>query len=212
LLGIIGKSKFAKHPASGSSQPPQAPRTTAELEADPTLQYKIKILLYDLTHLSKEPPSERRISCTIDKLYISIPYLSPDEACCVKSALVDHGSGHTSPDTTLQNWNSGRKQLAMQSSLISPTSSKSAERLDMPGHAVLTTWHRYTLIFLGFGKRNLRTKIFSQDYGDKDCLRQHSTGIKPGIKGSERNWGSRERDVTKVGLSEQKYTRESYCL
>lgn len=96
------KTRFDKHSASVRFQLSQAPQTTAELKADPIFHSKIKILLYDMTHISKDPTSERRTSCTTDELYISIPYFSPDEACCVKSALVDQGSRHTSPETTLR--------------------------------------------------------------------------------------------------------------
>lgn len=102
LLSIMGKGKSGKLSTGGSSHPSPAPKMTSELKADPTFQYKIKILLYDLTHISKDPASERRTSCTTDELYISAPYFSPDEASCAKSALVDQGPRHTGPDSTLE--------------------------------------------------------------------------------------------------------------
>lgn len=69
------------------------PQTTSELRANPTFQYKIKALLYDLANISKDRASEQRTLATTDELYISAPYFSPEEASCVRSALVDSDLG-----------------------------------------------------------------------------------------------------------------------
>jgi hypothetical protein len=64
-------------------------KTTTAIASDPTLGYKLCVLLYDLVNFVKDPNAERRLNATTDEHYISLPYFSPDEATVVKSAIVD---------------------------------------------------------------------------------------------------------------------------
>ncbi|RYP64672.1 hypothetical protein DL769_006580 [Monosporascus sp. CRB-8-3] len=59
------------------------------LRSDPILGYKIRVLLHDLRNLAKDRAAEQRTLSTTDELYISGPYFAPEEAACVKSAIVD---------------------------------------------------------------------------------------------------------------------------
>lgn len=85
---------------STASLPPKTPTqvaittpplsiTTATLRSDPNLGYKIKVLLYDLRNIEKDYAAVQRIQNTVDALYISTPYFTPEEAARVKSATVD---------------------------------------------------------------------------------------------------------------------------
>ena len=84
----------------GSNPPPGAvtaafistlpgPTSTIAIAADPTLGYKIRVLLYDFLNVTKDPNSERRINSTTDEHYISAPYFEHDQAMVVKAAIVD---------------------------------------------------------------------------------------------------------------------------
>ncbi|KAI1394557.1 hypothetical protein F4819DRAFT_262821 [Hypoxylon fuscum] len=77
-----------------SSNSTQTLKTTADLRADPTLSYKLKVLLFDLhndeSHNNESHKSRGRLLSTTDVLYIGSPYFTPDEAACVKAALVQN--------------------------------------------------------------------------------------------------------------------------
>ncbi|KAF7517967.1 hypothetical protein G7054_g13629 [Neopestalotiopsis clavispora] len=73
-------------PSSAAS----SPRTTSALGTDPVLGFKIRVLLHDLRRMSKDRVSEQRTLATTDSLYISDPYFTPEEAACVKNAVIDH--------------------------------------------------------------------------------------------------------------------------
>lgn len=63
--------------------------STIAIAADPTLGYKIRVLLYDFLNVTKDPNSERRINSTTDEHYVSAPYFDHDQAMVVKAAIVD---------------------------------------------------------------------------------------------------------------------------
>ena len=80
----MGKSDLKKLPAPTSA----STVTLSELQQDGELQYRIKVLLYDLNNISNDPMSDKRISSTTDSLYISEPYFTENEATRIRSALV----------------------------------------------------------------------------------------------------------------------------
>lgn len=102
----MGKGKRKQHANQSSSQasgsgPISAPSpsvavlgTTTAIASDPTLGYKLCVLLYDFLNITKDPNAERRINATTDEHYISLPYFSQDEATKIKSAIVDTDLSH----------------------------------------------------------------------------------------------------------------------
>jgi hypothetical protein len=64
-------------------------KTTTAIASDPTLGYKLRVLLYDFTNVVKDSNSAHRINDTTDEHYISLPYFNSSQAAAVKSALVD---------------------------------------------------------------------------------------------------------------------------
>ncbi|OBT63326.1 hypothetical protein VE03_07203 [Pseudogymnoascus sp. 23342-1-I1] len=62
--------------------------TLSNLKGNPTLWYKINVLLYDLCNISKDPAAEARTLRTTDELYISAPYFTPEEAVLIKNTVV----------------------------------------------------------------------------------------------------------------------------
>lgn len=59
-----------------------------DLKQDPLLLYKVRVLVYDLCHISRDPAAEARTLATTDELYISAPYFTASEAERIKSAVV----------------------------------------------------------------------------------------------------------------------------
>ena len=64
-----------------------APVTLSSLQEDLDLWYRIRVLLYDLNNIN-DPLSERRLSSTVNELYISEPYFRDDEASKIRKALI----------------------------------------------------------------------------------------------------------------------------
>ncbi|OAA67436.1 hypothetical protein ISF_03612 [Cordyceps fumosorosea ARSEF 2679] len=64
-------------------------RTASAVRDDPNLGYKLRVLIYDLLNISKDPDSERRLNSTVDEYYISQPYFSFKESEVIKSAIID---------------------------------------------------------------------------------------------------------------------------
>ena len=60
----------------------------SDLRQDPDLWYRIRVLLYDLNNV-KDAPSEKRLSSTMNELYISEPYFRDHEATKILTALID---------------------------------------------------------------------------------------------------------------------------
>lgn len=88
----MGKNKSGK--ASKAAKTSQASSlaaqyTTSGVRNDPTLGFKIRALLHDLSNLAKNPAAARRLNNTTDEHYISGPYFSTEEAKVVKEAIVD---------------------------------------------------------------------------------------------------------------------------
>jgi hypothetical protein len=90
-----GSGSAPKHvPAS---KPIEVNTTTSTIAADPILGYKIRVLLHDFLHVTKDPNSEKRINSTTEEHYISLPYLDENQATIIKRAIVGvdlgkHGS------------------------------------------------------------------------------------------------------------------------
>ncbi|EFY90127.1 hypothetical protein J3458_005580 [Metarhizium acridum] len=88
-----------KLPAGAATISPTAPPTTSALQKDGILGYKIRVLIYDLLNVAKDPSSARRLNATVDEHYISTPYFTVPEAQTVKNATVDvEISSHLIPD------------------------------------------------------------------------------------------------------------------
>ncbi|KAK2779692.1 C6 transcription factor [Colletotrichum kahawae] len=82
-----GKASKAAKTSQTSSLAAQC--TTSGVRDDPTLGFKIRALLHDLSNLAKDPAAARRLNNTTDEHYISGPYFSTEEAKAVKEAIVD---------------------------------------------------------------------------------------------------------------------------
>ncbi|KAH6657092.1 hypothetical protein BKA67DRAFT_688452 [Truncatella angustata] len=66
------------------------PTTTTAIAADPTLGYKLRVLLHDLRNISpKGSGSAKRLGQTTNHFYLSLPYFTPQEAGCLKNAVID---------------------------------------------------------------------------------------------------------------------------
>ena len=79
------------HRLKGTSENPAvktATVTLSSLREDLDLWYRIRVLLYDLNNV-KDPLSEKRLSSTMNELYISEPYFRDLEASNIRTALID---------------------------------------------------------------------------------------------------------------------------
>ena len=76
-----------------------APTTISALTPDPNIGYKLRVLLYDIRHITKDHASQSRISMTTDPLYISGPYFTSDEAAILKGVIVDTWKPTYDPDS-----------------------------------------------------------------------------------------------------------------
>ncbi|KAH9895366.1 putative C6 transcription factor [Xylariomycetidae sp. FL2044] len=72
-------------------------QTVENLKCDPDVEYRLRVLLFDLCNLSKRHDSHERLEQTTDSLYISGPYLTPEQAVSVREAT---SCGGTNPDGT----------------------------------------------------------------------------------------------------------------
>lgn len=85
----MGKSR-AKRECEGKQDKQELSSTTiAAIKDDAELWYKIKVLVYDLKHMNKNPTSQKRTLATTNELYISGPYFSTQEALRILEAIVD---------------------------------------------------------------------------------------------------------------------------
>ena len=71
--------------------------TLSCLRQDSDLWYRIHVLLYDLSKVTQDPQSEKRLSSTLHPLYISEPYFSDPESTRILQAKIDNP---TNPTTT----------------------------------------------------------------------------------------------------------------
>ncbi|KAL9603237.1 MAG: hypothetical protein Q9219_001257 [cf. Caloplaca sp. 3 TL-2023] len=60
----------------------------SDIRNDQELWYRLCVLLHDLNNV-KDRSSEKRLSLTVNELYISEPYFTEHEACRIRAALVD---------------------------------------------------------------------------------------------------------------------------
>ncbi|SMR48428.1 unnamed protein product [Zymoseptoria tritici ST99CH_1A5] len=84
-----------KRPHSDMSTMASTSLRISDLQLDPALWYKIRVLVYDLNN-PKDKACETRMLQTTDVHHISAPYFSTEEAEKVKLALTDEG------ETTLE--------------------------------------------------------------------------------------------------------------
>ncbi|KAK6434516.1 hypothetical protein LTR95_009302 [Oleoguttula sp. CCFEE 5521] len=63
--------------------------TLADLRADRDIWYRILVLIYDLRNIKNDRASENRTLQTLEPLYISTPYFTPEEAEAVKAVIVE---------------------------------------------------------------------------------------------------------------------------
>ena len=66
----------------------EAPVTLSSLREDLDLWYRIRVLLYDLNNV-KDRLSEKRLSSTMNELYISEPYFRDVDASKIRTALIN---------------------------------------------------------------------------------------------------------------------------
>lgn len=107
----MGKKDISKKPppASLPGSPSLPPATTSAVSADPNLGYKLRVLIHDFRQVATNHTSQHRISNTIDALYISSPYFTPNEAAAVKRAIVDTVTRVADKDgISLVNFNPGQ--------------------------------------------------------------------------------------------------------
>jgi hypothetical protein len=83
-----GKNKAKIDQKSTPDATAKSPLTLSDLRQNNNLWYKILVLIYDFQH-QKDAVSKRRMDATIDAIYISMPYFTPEEADTIKSTLVD---------------------------------------------------------------------------------------------------------------------------
>lgn len=65
------------------------PTSFSAIRQDADLWYRIHVLMYDLSNVTIDPSSEKRISATTHELYISEPYFLDSEAKKICTALID---------------------------------------------------------------------------------------------------------------------------
>ncbi|TQV91223.1 hypothetical protein IF1G_10104 [Cordyceps javanica] len=76
------------------------PTTTLAVRDHPVLGYKLRVLLYDLVHVAKDPASARRLDRTTDAWYMSRPYFAPDESETMKNAIITHATSSSSSSSS----------------------------------------------------------------------------------------------------------------
>jgi len=74
-----------KHPLAATQK---TDMNLQALQANRDLWYKIQVLLYDLCNIATDHTAESRTLATIDELYISAPYFTPDEAALIKQTQI----------------------------------------------------------------------------------------------------------------------------
>ena len=84
-------------------------------QEQPDLWYRIRILLYDLGNVAKDPLSEKRLSSTTNELYISAPYFSEDEAISIRTALIDNHDAENADHS--DNDSAGEGQLTVENAI-----------------------------------------------------------------------------------------------
>ena len=91
-MGKRNKSTFHSF-TSPSSLPTTTnvagPTSFSTIRQDADLWYRIHVLMYDLSNVTIDPSSERRISATTHELYISEPYFLDSEAKRICTAVID---------------------------------------------------------------------------------------------------------------------------
>ncbi|KFZ05647.1 hypothetical protein V501_08156 [Pseudogymnoascus sp. VKM F-4519 (FW-2642)] len=68
---------------------PSKPTSIEDLKAQPSLWYKIHVLVYDLRNFQENPMAQARLDAVEDLLYIGAPYFDPVEVQQLKACIVD---------------------------------------------------------------------------------------------------------------------------
>lgn len=68
---------------------PSKPASIEDLKSQPSLWYKIHVLVYDLRNFQENPKAQARLDTVQDILYIGMPYFDPIEAQQLKTCIVD---------------------------------------------------------------------------------------------------------------------------
>ena len=70
------------------------------LREDSDLWYRIQVLLYDLSKVTQDPQSDKRLSSTLHPLYTSKPYFSDSESTRILQAIIDDPPATSPPNTS----------------------------------------------------------------------------------------------------------------
>ncbi|OBT65206.1 hypothetical protein VE03_04724 [Pseudogymnoascus sp. 23342-1-I1] len=68
---------------------PKKVTSLEDLKAQPSLWFKIHVLLYDLRDFEENPQAQERLDTVLDVSYIGMPYFDPVEAQQLKACVVD---------------------------------------------------------------------------------------------------------------------------
>lgn len=91
----MGKRRHHKSATiSTAAASPNTLTTTSAISRDAILGYRLRVLLYDLLNVAKDPSAERRLNSTTDAQYISDPYFSIEQAAIIRAATVDVPVNH----------------------------------------------------------------------------------------------------------------------
>ncbi|ATY62177.1 hypothetical protein A9K55_008947 [Cordyceps militaris] len=89
----MGRKRSSKAQPAAAEGPVQAsralPTTASAIRNDPALGYKLRVLIYDLLNVTRDPCSEKRINTTTDAHYLGLPYFSAEESQALKNAIID---------------------------------------------------------------------------------------------------------------------------
>lgn len=89
----MGGKRGKKAQPVATEEPVQAsralPTTASAVRDDPSLGYKLRVLIHDLLNISRDPSSEKRLNATTDEYYLSLPYFSAQEAEAIENAVID---------------------------------------------------------------------------------------------------------------------------
>ncbi|KFY09686.1 hypothetical protein V492_05377 [Pseudogymnoascus sp. VKM F-4246] len=66
-----------------------------DLKAQPSLWYRIHVLIYDLRNFRENSQAQKRLDTVLDISYIGGPYFDPDEAQQLKACVVDATNSKT---------------------------------------------------------------------------------------------------------------------
>ncbi|KAJ4164847.1 hypothetical protein LMH87_006502 [Akanthomyces muscarius] len=92
MAGKRGKktaNSSSPQPASTSQSTAILVQSTSGAASNPILGYKLRVLIHDLLHVTKDPAAAHRLNSTTDEYYISAPYFTPEEAATMQNVTLD---------------------------------------------------------------------------------------------------------------------------